>query len=318
MALMSPTAPSETVGRHVPTGLPRLVAWAMVTVGLMVPVLMQWSISSLADEMALEISVPEPFAMFDLTTSNLMIGERPLATARVAQPRFAMRDRDVEQAVADATAAIDAHLVDQGFTSTSYERNAWSKVRADDFDETNLALRAEGERLYIDATPFDIDYTMSFPIFLAVAFALVLTGGSVLTARRPSLLRVSLTTAIAMLSAATTTIAVRGLHQAKNLIEAHVANHGPVPTDTGGKYDIAYMGTEAEQLLMLQLGTAEWVYPFGVLGAVLSLVVGAIAIQRLVRSRIANRVVGIGAGLTLAAIIGSYGPTGVTVARFIG
>lgn len=278
---------------------------ALIAVGIMLVALTQWSISSLADDLALEIQVPESFRSIDHDTANAPFGSGALATTRVAT------------SADDPVRELRTHLRSEGFTLAGAEPERWSRARTDGYDGTIWTLRphVESDRVRhidIEATTTDDDARIVFPVVLVIAFALMI-GGTSLSAPNGtfrSWRQQGLGTSAALLGTIATTIAVRALHQANQLINTHVAEHGPLPEQLFG---FGYDGNESEILLAEQLCVVAGLYPFGVLAALAPLVLGALGLLRLVWSRRGIVTVIALTAIAVVTLIWLYGSTSYMV-----
>lgn len=306
MITAAPTPATSRADRR--PGLRRLAGALLIVAGLALIVATQWSISSLADDLALEIQVSAPLTLTDHNTSNVPFGTGPLATAKVSGP------------VDDLTRELRTQLRSEDFTLGGADPERWVRPRSDSYDATIWTLHpteatTDFRAITIEATTQDEDGRFMFPFVALIAAALVL-GGSALarpadTGRR---LQRGFASIGVLAFTSVTTVAVQALHRAKTLIDQHVADHGPLGDDL---YGLAYIGNEAEARLADQLCVVDGLYPFGAFTAVMPLALAAMAVLPLTWSRRGVQLVLVGTTIVVAVLIARYEPVGSMVVEIL-
>jgi len=164
----------------------------------------------------------------------------------------------------------------------------------------------------------DDDARFLFPVILLTALALML-GGAALAApdrRGTSFRRQGLGATVAVVGTALATVALRALTRAKDLIDDHVAVHGPLPDELyalGG----SNAATPAEALLADRLCVADGLYPFGVLALLAPIALAAIGVLQLSWSRRATQLIISAAVIAIVVAAVLYGPTGSAVVNIL-
>jgi len=311
MAIVAPTTFSDCSLDIGPRPLGQRIAGTLLIVaGLLLIVITQWSISTLADDLALEIDAPDSLQVVGRETANLPIGSGPLATARMRVTW------DVDEPIRE----LRTHLRNAGFTLAGAEPEEWFRPRSDGYDGTILTLdppvQKSGPRFIgIEVTTTDDDARLVFPIVALVSLWLVV-GGAILATPEGGLAswrqRIFGATG-ALICTMLATIALRALSLARALINGHVTEHGPLPDQL---HLLGANGNEAEQLLASQLGVVGGLYPFGVIAAAVPLILGAIGLLRLTGSRRSTTIMGL-AAIAIVVVVWLYGPIGNTVVNIL-
>lgn len=281
----------------------------LLALGALLPTAFQWSISSVADDVALEFSeLTTELGPSRLRTSNSPIHMfRPAATAELILP-----------ASIDPLDDARRHFRGAGLTLAGSEPERWM-LRPNENDGAVWHVGTiEGRRQQVNLDAADNDGRVLFPALAFISMALLIAGGALLSDSSLRQNRQVVTAGLLLLPAIhINAIVFRAAHQAKLLIESYVAAHGPLPEDGGELAALYGNGTAAEQLLARQLGVVDGLYPFGPVALVAAIIALAAACSVLPISARNRACLWVAAAVGCVASIVVYGSSLITVVNIL-